>query len=188
METIERKYIVYNYDELSEDAKERALEKLYDINVDFGEWYDSDSYAEKAKEYGVEILMSEASFDLDRGDFLYFETYNHQSKPNYRKGISVIDDRKFMQKAGIRWRSVYTDSLTIDHKHYSGGSGANTIECSAELKGEQEGQMTACLEELIGELLSMLRKDYEYLTSREAIEETIRANEYTFLENGQLFF
>ena len=33
----------------------------------------------------------------------------------------------------------------------------------------------------------MLQKEYDYLTSREVIEETIRANEYTFTEDGKRF-
>jgi len=34
------------------------------------------------------------------------------------------------------------------------------------------------------EYLSMLRKEYEYLTSTECVDETIRANEYEFLVDG----
>lgn len=40
---------------------------------------------------------------------------------------------------------------------------------------------------LLEDYLSILEKEYEYLTSREAIEETIRANEYEFTEDGELF-
>jgi hypothetical protein len=37
------------------------------------------------------------------------------------------------------------------------------------------------------EYLSILRKEYEYLTSEEAIIETIQANEYEFTEDGKMF-
>jgi hypothetical protein len=39
---------------------------------------------------------------------------------------------------------------------------------------------------LLQEILSMLKKDYEYYTSNEAITETIIENEYEFTENGEL--
>lgn len=40
--------------------------------------------------------------------------------------------------------------------------------------------------ELLEEYLSILRKGYEYIQSREYLEEGIRANEYTFLEDGTI--
>lgn len=40
--------------------------------------------------------------------------------------------------------------------------------------------------DLLQEYLSMLDREYEYMTSREAIVETIEANEYEFTANGEL--
>ena len=86
MKTIITKTKVYKLNELSEEGKQAAIEKLYDINVDY-EWYlMDDMYNEIAKEYGLEINMDDICFDLDRGSYLYFETYNHGSKENYTKG------------------------------------------------------------------------------------------------------
>ena len=39
---------------------------------------------------------------------------------------------------------------------------------------------------LLQDYLSMLRKEYEYLTSEQAIIETIEANDYTFDINGNI--
>jgi len=36
------------------------------------------------------------------------------------------------------------------------------------------------------EYLSLLRQEYEYLTSKDAIVETIQANDYEFTEEGKL--
>ena len=41
-------------------------------------------------------------------------------------------------------------------------------------------------EALCQEYASLLQKEYEYLTSREAMEENIRANEYEFNEDGEI--
>jgi hypothetical protein len=42
------------------------------------------------------------------------------------------------------------------------------------------------LKDILYEYLEMLRQEYEYQTSEEAIIETIEANEYTFLEDGTM--
>lgn len=36
-------------------------------------------------------------------------------------------------------------------------------------------------------VLSLLRQDYEYLTSEEVVREMIDANGYEFYENGELY-
>ena len=53
---------VYRFDELTEEAKEKAIEKLWDINVDY-EWWDC--VFEDAKTIGLEIT----EFDIDRGSY-----------------------------------------------------------------------------------------------------------------------
>ena len=39
----------------------------------------------------------------------------------------------------------------------------------------------------ISEALSDLQKNYEYLTTREAIEETIEVNDYKFTADGRIY-
>jgi hypothetical protein len=41
--------------------------------------------------------------------------------------------------------------------------------------------------DLISEYAHMLQREYDYLTSEEAIRETIEANDYDFTEDGKLF-
>ena len=43
------------------------------------------------------------------------------------------------------------------------------------------------LNSLCGDYLIMLRNDYEYMTSEDAIIETIEANEYEFTVDGKRF-
>ena len=43
------------------------------------------------------------------------------------------------------------------------------------------------LKSILEDYSIILQKEYEYLTSREAVEETIEANDYHFTENGNLF-
>ena len=60
MRIIETK--VYKFDELPEDIKEKAIENLYDINVDY-EWWQF--IYEDAEQIGLEIT----EFDIDRASY-----------------------------------------------------------------------------------------------------------------------
>lgn len=194
MKTIKKTYKVYNYNELSEDVKEKVIEKFASINVDYSgwqnEWYEDDYLHEIAKKYGLEIVLSEMCFDLGRGEFLYFETYNHGNKENYQKGIIITDHKKFMKKAGCDLRKVkhvQDYQLGIDHEHFGGGVGKNILKIDYNLDYLPEGyedKLHQCLKDFIEEILDQVKKSYNYLTSREAIEDTIRANEFEFLKNG----
>ena len=188
MKTITKEYKLYSYDELSEESKQNVLSELSYINVD-NDWHIMDDiYLDIAKEYGVHINMSGACYDLDRSNFLYFETYNHGGKPDYDRDIRIEDSKKFLKKAGFDLRKCrdIVDQFTIEHKHYSGSEGHNYIDCYG-CTPEQEEKLQACLDEMIDKIKDELKDQYESLTSEEAIIDTINANEYTFLENGKLF-
>jgi len=43
------------------------------------------------------------------------------------------------------------------------------------------------LKRLLEEYLDILRREFEYLTSEEVVVESIRANEYEFLEDGSIY-
>lgn len=53
-----------------------------------------------------------------------------------------------------------------------------------DLNNELEHEFKRAISE---EYLSMLRREYEYLTSEEAIKETIECNEYEFTEDGRIY-
>lgn len=183
MQTITKQYDIYSFDELSEEAKEKAIEKLYDINVDY-EWYDmtvSEDFSSKLAEIG--LSGSKVYFDLDRGSYLYYDD------------LSIIDSKKFLQACKFDLRKnpykqiIDEDGLELDKQHYGGGQAKNFIDVyyTIGISNKDIEIMQELLDSTMEEFLSQLRKEYEYLTDREAIEDTIQANEYQFLENGSLF-
>jgi len=189
MKIITRKYKVFNFNELKDEAKDRVIEDLRYINVDHS-WFDMDEgYNEVAKKYGLKIIMGEVCFDLDRDNYCYFETYNHGGKKDYEKGIYIADYKKFVKKAGLKLNKRFEDSFVIEHKHYAGGVGKNFIadNYGYDLKENELEKLENCLESFIDKILKGLKDDYNYLTSRESIIETIEANDYEFLESGKLF-
>ncbi len=186
MET--RTYKVYKFKELPEDVQEKAIDGLYDINVDFP-WYDSDLYGETAKKYGITINMRDVTFDLDRENFVAFDTFDHSyshKTPGAKKWvcpIAVMDEKKFCKVAGVKHREE--GCITIDHHHHGGGCISNFVRVD-EYTSKEEEKLQAALEEMLSEILDQLHKDYDYLTSRAAIMETIEANDYDFTEDGKI--
>ena len=188
---ITKTYTVYSYDELSDDAKENAIRELYDINVDY-EWWDYDGHTgfsiDEIKKFHLDAYKSESDdllkfkkmyFDIDRGGYVQFIDCSFSDN-----GLA----RKFLGITPRLWDKIY---LSFNN------SGRNT-NTRLEIEWDDwDSEQTEHDEVLIerakkrfddkmSEALSDLRQQYDYLTGKEAIEETIKANEYTFDENGKL--
>ncbi len=158
---------LYSFDELSEKAKSKAIENLYDINVNH-EWWDS-TY-EDAKNIGIKIT----GFDTGRrnditGEFILS---SHEVAANIiRDHGETCETNKTAQ--------TFLDSTNSVQCEYPDGEGEEYESQMMELEDE-------FLNSILEDYLTILRDEYEYLTSDEAIIETIQANEYTFTEIGKL--
>lgn len=150
-ETIEKTW--YTFGELSEEAQEHAIEKLWDINVDY-EWWEC--VYEDAREIGLEIT----GFDL----------YRNQIGGKLHKSVGEICELIISNHG---W-NCGTHNLARQYYRYRH---------SAKVERFTEEEFK---HDLLEEYLSMLRQEREYLTSREAIIETIEVNKYEFDEDGNL--
>ena len=139
MRTYTEEHTVYSFDELSKEAQEKAIERLYNINVDY-DWWDGVYY--DAGEIGLEIT----EFDL------------------YRRDIDGKLTKAILENHG-KTCETYKLAEKWQNKH-----------------GEDNQDEFTKL--LLKVYLNILNKDYEYLTSEEAIKETIEANEYEFTKEG----
>ena len=166
MRTITTTIEAFTFEELSEEARQHAIEKLYDLNVSFDWWQ---FIYEDAENAGIKIN----GFDIDRGSYCTIE---------------------FVESA------EYSAQYIVSNH----GEKCDTFECaSAYLKDRDrtiEGDFEDLYEldylldylddafmKLLSECyLQLLRQEYEYLTSEEAIIETIKANEYEFTKEGNL--
>lgn len=149
MRTFTTKHTVYNFDELSEDAKQKALENLYDINVNYDWW---EFIYEDAENIGLKIT----GFDLDR---------------NKHATGRLIHELPEVCKAIMSEHGEITDTYQLAKKWRNKHGYDNEEEFS---------------KALLEEYANILQKDYEYLTSEEAIIEAIQANEYEFYEDGRM--
>lgn len=171
MKTIEVN--LYQFDELSEAAKQKAIENLCDINVNF-EWWDS-TY-EDAKIIGLEIT----SFDLDRnrhaeGNFLL--AANELAQNVFNNHGENCETYKTAQKFMEEWQPVfssYMDETSIDYE-------------SRASEDKLQDMESDFLVDLLEDYSIMLQKECEYRQSAEAIIETIQVNEYDFTADGKLY-
>jgi hypothetical protein len=146
MRTIEVR--LYQFDELSEQAKKNVIEANYDINVDHYWW---DFTYEDSEEIGIKIT----EFDL------YHRTINGKLL------LDPAEVKKLVVKNHGKQCGTYQYAMSWDMRH--------EIDQDEFLRG------------MLREYLKMLQENYDYYTSEEAIIETIRANEYEFTEDGEMY-
>lgn len=171
---------VYSFEELDEDAQEKAIEEARYHNVDY-EWWDflHDEFSSELAEIGVDA--GTFYWNLDRGDYFY--------APN----ASISDERLLLKAAGIDLRSKearrYTVDgahLSIETRHFGGGSARNYVETYSD-DPEIEEKIQDLLDNKFEDFKSRLRDEQEYLTSDEAVRENLIANEYDYTEDGSRY-
>jgi len=157
---------VYEYDELSKEAKEKVLSDLASINVDYAWW--EEIYADADE---VELDITE--FDIDRGTMVMnvktsCESVAREIVKNRGTTCNTYKDAMKYLKALKELRKVprrRKDDEEID-----------TTELDDNL-----------IHDLISDYLTMLRKEFDYQTSEKAVLETISINNFYFYESGKLY-
>lgn len=156
-ETIIRSF--YKFDELSEDAKDCAIGGLCDINVDYNWW---DSAEDDADAVGIDIT----NFDLSQGS----------------TSLRVSDAESTCKKI-LTTHGEDCDTVKSAKQFQAAILKAKLLNSSEDdFSPEEEDFIT----NLSSDYLKILRNEYEYLTSKEVIIGTIRANDYEFTEDGEL--
>lgn len=153
---------LYSFDELDEKAKEKVLSDLYDINVDY-EWWDF-TY-EDAANIGLKLT----GFDIGRGNYC-----------NGNLTMSIFDSiKKVLSEHG---ETCETYRTALDYQEELN----NLDETDENYEDELERIEEAYLKDMLENYRIILSDEYDHLTSKEAIIETIDANSYTFEANGKM--
>lgn len=148
---------VYLFDELSDDAKQVVIERLWNINIDH-EWWDCTF--DDAANVGIKLT----EFDLDR----------------YCCGI--VDDavetaNQILKKHGKHCETYITaDAFLCDMSHIDEDDDIAQDETKAEFERF-----------ILEDYRIMLQKQYEYLISEEVIIMAIKTNEYEFTVDGKIY-
>jgi len=163
----------YKFNELSAEVQETVLNDLYAINVEDFEWWDG--VYNDAENIGLKIT----SFDLDRnrhadGEFIQDAIYtankikseHGQECETYKTAIAFLAERdEIVNNAPKDENGDFEDETELD---------SILDECEDDF-----------LNSLLNDYAIMLEKESEYLMSKEAIIETIEANEYEFTKEGK---
>jgi hypothetical protein len=175
MKTIEIK--LYKFDELSEEAQQEALKSLYYVNID-DEWWNA--VYEDAEQVGLKIT----GFDIGRGNYCELEFVLDATEI----ADAIIKEHGEHCDTHKTAKDFMKERDNLVYK-YSDKKNTEVVAEDNEYEFDQEcDELEDELEKAISEdYLAMLRKDYEYYTSEEAIKETIQANDYDFTEEGSLY-
>lgn len=175
MRTIEVK--LCKFEELSTEAKEKAIEKDRHINVDYDWW---DCTYESMKEVGIKI----DSFDIYyRTISIIIEDSEHTARTtieNFGEGMEVVK----ISKQFIKDR----DALV---KRLGEGNDIAGYSVKEEFIDEYDEEIEYLEEEyrkeMAEEILTWLRDEYEFLQTDESVIETLISNDYEFTEDGTMY-
>ena len=163
---------LYKFNELSESAKQKAIESLYDINVDYDWW---ESIYEDAENIGLKLT----SFDLDRNRHAKGEfnlAANEVAANIFRDHGEDCQTYKTAASFMAEWEPVFNNYMDENHEDYESNE-------SEEKLNDMEDDF---LNSLLEDYRIMLNKEIEYQNSDEYIIETIEANDYEFTQDGKL--
>ncbi|HBG49466.1 MAG TPA: hypothetical protein DDW90_08205 [Cyanobacteria bacterium UBA9971] len=164
---------IYTFDELNDKSKEKAIGNLSDINISH-EWWDYTF--EDAENIGLKI----SAFDIGRGSYVkgkFIYSAAEVAANILRDHGEKCDTYRTAEDFLTTWQPVFNDYMDEEHENYESRESEDKLQ-----EIEEEFLRSLCEDYRI-----MLQKNYEYLTSGEAIIETIQANEYEFTENGELY-
>lgn len=187
---------VYDFDELSEEAQDYAIEKLYDCNVDFLGWEDyilDEWQHEKLPALGyIDAKIYYSGFS-SQGDGACFTAdvdvlkwiVSHKAKSEFKALYNYLNKGGYIN-ASISTSGRYCHKQTMHVNVELDTWGDNPSDKVQEHANQLERWI---LEDARGEakkIYKELEKAYDYATSREAIIKTIEANEWTFDDRGNL--
>ena len=181
---------VYKFKELSKEAKQKALDKHRDINVDYNWWdFIVEDFSRSIKEDGIEIDVKTLSFDL------YPKHVDLKKAYVSWDGIEKVLSKELKSKLAVF--ILDGNRLSFD-LHYNNGSVEadfsvdNEDELSdderkglEELRDEIAGAVEEHVKDRLHKLLNDLENEYDDAQSDERVEETIEANDYEFKKEGE---
>jgi hypothetical protein len=176
------------FDELNDEQKDKVIEKLWDLNVDSSYWSESviEDYTNILEILGFKDIKIYFSGFSSQGDGACFEakfSLNALStvteKLEKLKEYAPIDEKlhllaqRLLENAPYELldEDVYTLELYQRGHYYH--------EYCMFCDNDDSHFLEAC-RGIAGIIYRALNNDYDYLTSREAIVETIEINEYEF--------
>ena len=167
----------YQYDELSTEAKATAIENCSQINVSFDWW---DQVYDDAKDVGIEIQK----FDIGRGNFckIVISGFSTDVANNIVKQHGVSCETYQIAETFLRKEKDLSNEID-KYRDREDQEGINSFDGACEDYHYLLEKFTKDLERAY---LKLLGEEYAYLTSEDAIIESILSNAWEFTEKGEL--
>jgi hypothetical protein len=191
---------LYQFCELSETAKNNAINNLRDINTDGDYWFESifDDAKEIGKLMGIDISNIYFRGFAYQGDGACFEGKYAYAKNSVKavKEYAPEDETLHAIVKGlyeIQKRYSYKINATVKHSGYYYHSMCTDLEIYLNDNGyllylpeKDDAAITELLCDFMDWIYKMLNTEFDYQSTNDAIIATIEANGYDFTEDGEL--
>lgn len=181
-----------------EEVREKAIEKNRDVNIDYESWSEPTLENEKQKLNNVGFLDSEIFFSgfWSQGDGACFDC----SDFDIDKILVELEKRNKLTGKKCKLLNKIKDYIKIEidttNTYYNHEKTRKLFAYSENLKDcysfinnlicDFEKAAESLRLELSENIYKSLDNDYEYLTSDDAVKETLLLNEYEFDSNGNI--
>lgn len=189
---------IYKFEELDKNIQQKVIEKNYDINVNYYDWWDStqEDFYRILDILGYYDIKSYFSGFHSQGDGASF-----QANWNYNKNMMKLikeyapldyelqDIAKIL--TDLSRRNFYKLSAKIIQTGYYCHEFTMYVDYVEKFNGTEPTQdsediFKECSRRLARWYYSQLNNDYDFLTSEDSIVDTIIANEYEFYADGEM--
>ena len=191
---------VYTFNELSEDAKKKAIENQREWEYSYSEPLIGfqDDCEQQAKDKGFIDIKIQYSLSYSQGDGLSFsaenydnleEIFNQVLGKGKEKTAKLLAENCSVKITGNQGHYCYASASDIDLEIENYTSSINCT--NIDRIDDVANKVLKLLETLYVDFCKDLEKQgysqLEYYYSDEAIKETIECNEYEFTEDGKQF-
>ncbi len=185
--------ITYQYDELSEDAQERARDNAR-------EWANDDSFIfESVVDQFIEEIETSGLVTIKRRQnhpCVWYTIYGGQGSGAAWEGEIHLATWMKAQRVAGKYRTLYNYCAATGHSVTVSSRGL-TMQFDADtyyLDEKADAQYAEIEDDIeqwaisqAHDLHASLEAEYDYQTSDESIVEMLRANEYDYTANGDVF-
>jgi len=204
MRTETKTYNIYTFDELKPEIQQKVLDDTRAINTEYDWWdYTINCIIEDLAEKGIDINANDVSFNFYRGSYFSigkadidnekFLQYALKEKAiNQTEYEFIIDklENDFIWFDINAYRECPTElDINIDEDEESTNEYGKLFGTYEQFNAHRQISIQETLNDLLlkiqSDCLDTLYKEYEYLESDEGVKDTIEANEYEFLEDGE---
>ena len=167
MKTVKVK--VYEYAELNDEAKEKALDWFLNACANDAMWW------EDTKEDAKTVYIKLVGVDVGRGCSI---------EGSLTQSPSAVA-QKIVSEHGPKCETHKTAKAFLDWEAKHGHESDHDDDETTQWFDERENMEETFEHDILEDYLSMARRNFEYEQSKEYLEEGIEANGYTFTEDGK---